>query len=183
VIPICLLAVLLTYILLHIITSQWRTPTFLLSAWCGGILIFGVAVSTLLMPWLDAAKSYRQPFTAMRAQLPLDSHCLSVHRVGESERGVLHYFMDQVPTRYDVTRATNAPRCAFVLAQGFQHDASVLNDIAYQRVLWTGARQGDKREQFWLLELRTDLNLPQNVASINKEMKPDYWQASRGKMP
>lgn len=182
-IAICVLAVLLTYILLHIITSQWRAPTFLLSAWCGGILIFGVAVSTLLMPWLDAAKSYRQPFTAMRAQLPSDAGCLSVHRVGESERGVLHYFMDQVPTRYDVTHATTAPRCPFVLAQGFQHDTSVLNDIAYQRVLWTGARQGDKREQFWLLDLRQDLNLPQNVASIKKEMKPDYWQASRGKMP
>jgi 4-amino-4-deoxy-L-arabinose transferase-like glycosyltransferase len=183
VIPICLLAIFLTYALLSIIITQWRTPTFLLSAWCGGILIFGVAVSTLLMPWLDAAKSYRQPFTAMRAQLPLDADCLSVHHVGESERGVLHYFMDQVPTRYDVTHAINALRCPFVLVQGFQHDSSVLNDIAYQRVLWTGARQGDKREQFWLLDLRNDLSVPQNIASINKEMKPDYWQASHGKMP
>jgi 4-amino-4-deoxy-L-arabinose transferase-like glycosyltransferase len=183
VIPICLLAIFLTYSLLSIIVTQWRTPTFLLSAWCGGILIFGVAVSMLLMPWLDAAKSYRQPFTAMRAHLPVDAKCLSVHHVGESERGVLHYFMDQVPTRHDVTHATNASRCPFVLAQGFQHDTSVLNDIAYERVLWTGARQGDKREQFWLLDLRTDLNLAQSIGSINKEVKPDYWQASRGKMP
>jgi hypothetical protein len=59
----------------------------------------------------------------------------------------------------------------------------VLNDIAYKHVLWTGARQGDKREQFWLLDLRNDLSVPRNIASINKEMKPDYWQASRGKMP
>jgi 4-amino-4-deoxy-L-arabinose transferase-like glycosyltransferase len=182
-IPICLLAVLFTYILLHIIITQWRTPTFLLSAWCGGILIFGVAVSTLLMPWLDAAKSYRQPFTAMRAQLPLDAKCLSVHRVGESERGVLHYFMDQVPSRYDVTHAASAEqRCPFVLAQGFQHDASVLDDIAYKRVLWIGARQGDKREQFWLLDLRTDLSRPESIASTNKDLKSQYQQAFQGKM-
>lgn len=183
-IPICLLAILLTWALVSIIAAQWLTPMFLISAWCGGILVFGVAVSTLLMPWLDAAKSYRQPFTAMRAHLPLGADCLSVYRVGESERGVLHYFMDQVPSRYDVAHAATAsPHCPFVLAQGFQHDASVLNNIAYKRVLWTGARQGDKREQFWLLDLRNDLSLPQNIASINKEMKPDYWQASRGKMP
>jgi 4-amino-4-deoxy-L-arabinose transferase-like glycosyltransferase len=183
VIPICLLAVLLTYILLHIITLQWRAPTFLLSAWCGGILIFGVAVSTLLMPWLDAAKSYRQPFTAMRAQLPSDADCLSVHRVGESERGVLHYFMDQVPSRHDITHsAITEQRCPFVLAQGFQHDASVLDDIVYKRVLWTGARQGDKREQFWLLDLRTDLPRPESIASTNKDLKSQYQHAFQGKM-
>jgi 4-amino-4-deoxy-L-arabinose transferase-like glycosyltransferase len=183
VIPICLLAVLLTYILLHIINSQWRAPTFLLSAWCGGILIFGVAISTLFMPWLDAAKSYRQPFTAMRAQLPLDADCLSVHRVGESERGVLHYFMDQVPSRHDTTHAAIAKqRCPFVLAQGFQHDASVLDDIVYKRVLWTGARRGDKREQFWLLDLRNDLPRPENIASTNKDLKSQYQQAFQGKM-
>ena len=88
------------------------------------------------------------------AQLPFGANCLSVHRVGESERGVLHYFMDQVPTRYERKQAaTSAHQCRFVLAQGFQHDANVLNDIAYRRVLWSGARQGDTREQFWLLDL------------------------------
>ncbi len=154
VIPTCLLALLLTYTVLFIVHAQWRTPTFLLSAWCGGILIFGTAVSMLLMPWLDAAKSYRQPFNEMRAKLPSDVSCISVHRVGESERGVLHYLMGQVPTRYDTTHATaGEKRCPFVLVQGLQHDNSMLNDIAYQRVLWTGARPGDKREQFWLLDL------------------------------
>jgi hypothetical protein len=183
-IPICLLAVLLTYILLHIITSQWRTPTFLLSAWCGGIMIFGVAVSTLLMPWLDAAKSYRQPFNAMRAKLPSAAACISVHRVGESERGVLHYLMGQVPTRYDTAHATTAQkRCPFVLVQGFQHDSSMLNDLAYQRVLWTGARPGDKREQFWLLDLGPDLRSAEHFAATDKDLKHQYRQAFQGKMP
>lgn len=182
-IPICLLAILLTYTLLSIIAAQWRTPAFLLSAWCGGILIFGVAVSALLMPWLDAAKSYRQPFTAMRAQLPLDANCLSVYRVGESERRVLHYLMDQIPSRYDPSHPTSAAqRCPFVLAQGFQHDARVLDNIAYQRVLWAGARQSDKREQFWLLDLRTDLPRPENIVSTNKDLKSQYQQTFQGKM-
>lgn len=182
-IPMCLLAILFTYVLLSIIAALWRTPNFLLCAWSGGILIFGVAVSALLMPWLDAAKSYRQPFTAMRAHLPIGANCLSVHRVGESERGVLHYLLDQVPTRYEAAHATPASGCPFVLAQGFQHDSSVLGDIAYARVLWTGARQGDKREQFWLLDLGNNVNLPEQIASTNKGIKPEYWRASRGKMP
>ncbi len=171
-VPMCLTAILVTYCLLWIIAAQWRTPTFLLSAWCGGILVFGVAVSMLLMPWLDAAKSYRQPFIAMHARLPHPASgvdCLSVYHVGESERGVLHYFMDQVPTRYEFARELNsAPQCPFVLAQGFQHDTSVLNDIAYKRVLWTGTRRGDTREQFWLLDLRIDVPAVENVALTNK---------------
>ena len=175
VVPICLLAMLLTYALLSIIAAQWRTAAFFLSAWVGGILLFGVAVSMLWMPWLDAAKSYRQPFAAMRAQLPFGANCLSVHRVGESERGVLHYFMGQVPTRYERKQAaTSAHQCPFVLAQGFQHDTNVLNDIAYRRVLWSGARQGDTREQFWLLDLGDRAEIRDRPLISQKGNSPPY---------
>jgi 4-amino-4-deoxy-L-arabinose transferase-like glycosyltransferase len=167
--PACILALALTYALVSIVAAQWRTPTFALASWCSGILIFGVAVSLLWMPWLDAAKSYREPFMAIRAHLPMDANCLSQHRVGESERGVLHYFLDVVPTRYG---AATEQHCPWVVVQGLREDSSALKDVPQHRVLWSGARPGDTREQFWLLDLRTDALVATQVAATNRGNKP-----------
>jgi 4-amino-4-deoxy-L-arabinose transferase-like glycosyltransferase len=147
------LATLLTSLLVAIVVVHRRTPSRLLTSWCAGILLFGVAASQLWMPWIDAAKSYREPFTQMRAHLPYDQYCLSRHAVGESERGLLHYFLGAIPTRY---QANAEAMCPFVLVQGFQHDASALHAFHNPRVLWRGARRGDQREQFWLLDLRNE---------------------------
>jgi 4-amino-4-deoxy-L-arabinose transferase-like glycosyltransferase len=167
--PICLLALTLTYALASIVAAQWRKPAFALASWSGGILVFGVAVSLLWMPWLDAAKSYREPFMAIRSHLPMDANCLSQHRVGESERGVLHYFLDVVPTRYG---AAAAQRCPWVVVQGLREDSNALKDVPQHRVLWSGARPGDTREQFWLLDLRTDVPVATQVAATNRGNKP-----------
>jgi hypothetical protein len=147
------LATLLTSLLVAIVVVHRRTPSRLLTSWCAGILLFGVAASQLWMPWIDAAKSYREPFTQMRAHLPYDQYCLSRHAVGESERGLLHYFLGAIPTRY---QANAEAMCPFVLVQGFQNDASALHAFHNPRVLWRGARRGDQREQFWLLDLRNE---------------------------
>jgi 4-amino-4-deoxy-L-arabinose transferase-like glycosyltransferase len=167
--PVCLLALALTYALVSIVATQWRTPTFALASWCSGILIFGVAVSLLWMPWLDAAKSYREPFMAIRAHLPMNANCLSQHRVGESERGVLHYFLGVVPTRYG---AASDQRCPWVVVQGLRENSSALKDVPQHRVLWSGARSGDTREQFWLLDLRTDVPVATQMAAANRNNKP-----------
>jgi 4-amino-4-deoxy-L-arabinose transferase-like glycosyltransferase len=153
-IPMLSLAVLLTYAIVAVMVTQWRTPMWALTSWCGGILTFSAAVTLLWMPWLDAAKSYRQPFTAMRAYLPIAADCLSRHRVGEGERAVLHYLTDVVPLRYASDSADSEQPCPFVVVQGLRQDAHALDDVAHERVLWTGARPGDLREQFWLLDLR-----------------------------
>lgn len=144
------LALALTFALLHFIFAHWRSCAFALSAWSGGMMLFGVAVTLLWMPWIDAAKSYRQPFTAMRLNLPVDADCLSYHRVGESERAVLHYVMRATPGRY---RPDEAAACPFVLVQGLRAEAGAIDSVPHRRVLWSGARPGDTREQFWLLEL------------------------------
>jgi 4-amino-4-deoxy-L-arabinose transferase-like glycosyltransferase len=161
-VPILLLALSLSYIVASASIRQWRTSEWVLTSWCGGMLLLGIAITLLWMPWLDAAKSYRQPFNEMRAHLPLTGNCLSQHRVGESERAVLHYLTDVVPTRYtppSTVLATNAQPCPFVIVQGLRQDARALDDVPHERVLWSGARPGDNREQFWLLDLRSNVEV------------------------
>jgi 4-amino-4-deoxy-L-arabinose transferase-like glycosyltransferase len=160
--PLLALALALTFALLHFAFAQWRSRMFALSAWSGGMMLFGVAVTLLWMPWIDAAKSYRQPFTAMRQHLPLNANCLSFHRVGESERAVLHYVMHAPPQRY---HAGAAATCPFVLVQGLQAEAGVIDEVPHRRVLWSGARPGDAREKFWLLELPREASADDRVAA------------------
>jgi 4-amino-4-deoxy-L-arabinose transferase-like glycosyltransferase len=160
--PLLALALALSFALLHFIGAQWRSRAFALSAWSGGMMLFGVAVTLLWMPWIDAAKSYRQPFTAMREFLPVEPGCLSYHRVGESERAVLHYVMRSTPSRY---RAHTMATCPFVLVQGLRAEAAVIDEVPHRRVLWRGARPGDEREQFWLLELPHNHLVDDRVAS------------------
>lgn len=44
----------------------------------------------LLLPWLDAARSYHQPFVQLRPLLAAPN-CLATDGLGESELGMLHY--------------------------------------------------------------------------------------------
>lgn len=151
----------LTFVLLHFVFAHWRSRAFALSAWSGGMMLFGVAVALLWMPWIDAAKSYRQPFNAMRLSLPVDADCLSYHRVGESERAVLHYLLRATPSRY----RPGATACPFVLVQGLRVEPAAIDEVPHQRVLWRGARPGDTREQFWLLELPQQNRADDRVAA------------------
>jgi 4-amino-4-deoxy-L-arabinose transferase-like glycosyltransferase len=160
--PVLALALALTFAVLHFVFAHWRSRAFALSAWSGGMMLFGVAVTLLWMPWIDAAKSYRQPFTAMRQHLPVQADCLSYHRVGESERAVLHYVTRVSPSRY---QAGTMASCPFVLVQGLRAKAAVIDEVPHRRVLWHGARPGDTREQFWLLELPHSNSTDDRVAT------------------
>ncbi|MBI4740758.1 MAG: glycosyltransferase family 39 protein, partial [Betaproteobacteria bacterium] len=61
------------------------------TAWVGGLALLMGVTFTLLLPWLDAAKSYRETFTALQHQLPRKPFCVSSSGLGESERAQLHY--------------------------------------------------------------------------------------------
>jgi len=103
-------------------------------------------VSTLWLPWLDNAKSYRGMFASMQRALPMDHGCLASRNLGEHERAMLEYVTGIVPLRREVRPDA---RCDFILLQDKAGDRRAPLQDGWQLV-WKGNRPGDNRERFSL---------------------------------
>jgi 4-amino-4-deoxy-L-arabinose transferase-like glycosyltransferase len=98
-------------------------------------------VATLWLPWLNYAKSYRSVFVAMQPHLPRTPGCVASIDLGESERGMLDYFLGIRTEHREVVAQT---RCPALLVEG---EAQL--DAGWTPV-WNGARPEDTHEHFRL---------------------------------
>ena len=118
-----------------------------LMTWVTGLTLCWALLATLWMPWINAAKSYRQVFYALSEVLPKNIGCLASTGLGESERAMLHYFIGINTQR---TEIIGDQGCAYLLIEGLaQYPPDEPTILAYT-LLWQGARQRDERERFWL---------------------------------
>lgn len=118
-----------------------------LGSWFTGTVITWGLLSTLWLPWIDAAKSYRSVFDAVRAALPARYECVAERGMGESELSMLSYFLGITATR--VKSDENAP-CDVLLINGVASAPPADVDTERWRAVWQGARPGDREERFWL---------------------------------
>ena len=117
-----------------------------LMMWCCGLtLAYGLA-ATLLLPWIDAARSYRSVFVAMTAQLPPSVNCLASIGVGESGRAMLRYATGL--SSRPVADGEAVP-CNALLVQTLDGAAPPVRPDQW-RAAWQGARPSDAREQMFL---------------------------------
>lgn len=69
-------------------------------AWAGGIgLVWGL-LGTLLMPWVDDARSYRPLFQAIKPALESAQICVATRGMGEGERALMHYETGVRPVKW-----------------------------------------------------------------------------------
>lgn len=61
-----------------------------ISTWAWGLALVWGTLFALLLPWLDAAKSYQATFRQVNALLPLQPNCISPRDLGDSERSLLY---------------------------------------------------------------------------------------------
>ncbi|MCA2998723.1 MAG: glycosyltransferase family 39 protein [Rhodocyclaceae bacterium] len=127
-----------------------RLPGRVLSGWTTGIVIGWTSSFTLLLPWIDLARSYQPTFEALAEALPKDVRCLATVELGESERGMIDYMLGITPERLEV-RPQSA--CNLVLWQS-RGAVPALYQSTQWELRWRGARPGETREQFWLFERR-----------------------------
>lgn len=123
-----------------------RSPQRPFVAWASGTTAFVGVLMTLMVAWVDNAKSYRGMIDSFAAALPVDRGCIASISLGESQRALLHYFAGITTLRYETAGA--AERCDLVLTQG-NKDGSGTMTSPWQ-LLWEGQRPGDHRERYRL---------------------------------
>ncbi len=115
--------------------------------WGAGItLLWGIA-TTISLPWIDAGKSYRSTFSSLQQALPSAYGCIAGENLGAAQRALLDYYAGIVTRRSD---AAAQSECDLLLVQG--HASQPYAVAPSWRMLWQGARPGEKSERFWLFQ-------------------------------
>ena len=126
------------------------------ASWCIGVAMLWVASFSLLLPWVDAARSYRAVFTDLRTMLA-PPNCLATSNLGESELTMLEYVTGIEATRLhegrsgsgDPSRVNPAARkCDWMLVLSKPATAVPEVDGEIWDHLWQGGRPADANERF-----------------------------------
>jgi 4-amino-4-deoxy-L-arabinose transferase-like glycosyltransferase len=115
-----------------------------------GITLFWVLFSTLWMPWVDNAKSYRSVYLAMQPHLPVQHGCIASQGLGESTRPMLEYYLGILTQRLELNPQA---QCDTLIIDGWPAQKPQLSSD--WQLLWQGARPGDDGEMFWLYVKRS----------------------------
>ncbi|HET9653521.1 MAG TPA: glycosyltransferase family 39 protein, partial [Usitatibacter sp.] len=139
-------AVALTAGFLALVAFRSRLPRPALTLWVGSVaLAWGLAM-TLLLPWFDASKSYREVFTEASRHLPPDTRCIVLYGLGESERAMVEYYM-HVPPR---SAGVREQECGAALWMGSVTTLHHYPDARMWKPVWSGNRPGELSERFEL---------------------------------
>ncbi|WP_244145411.1 ArnT family glycosyltransferase [Paraburkholderia mimosarum] len=121
-------------------TVKWRGAL----SWCAGAILAWGLVSTLLLPWLDYAKSYRSVFEELGAKMNTawnDGDCMASAGLGESEAPMLYYYTG---IEHRPSADTRNTECTWLIVESRRDN--VRAPAGEWRLFWSGARPGDTDE-------------------------------------
>ena len=131
----------------------WRErarPERLAVAWTATVaLAWGLSL-ILLLRYLDTSKSYRAMTGEIARALSPGYICVASRGLGEPQRALLHYFAGVTTYRAESERRRSD--CDVLLVQGFRERIAVPGEP--WRLIWEGARPGDRKELYRLYEKR-----------------------------
>lgn len=131
------------------VAGAWRGAM----SWSAGALVGWGLIGTLLLPWLDEAKSYRSVFDSLGVKLApawrMDDCMASLH-LGESEAPMLRYFTGIV---HQPVAQSTAHNCRWLIVQ--DSHAHARTPGMEWTLFWWGARHGDRNERLRVFQLET----------------------------
>lgn len=142
------IAAILTIGAVALLRKLWARPGRGLTSWVIGLTSTWALLTTLWMPWLDFAKSYRSVFASM--PIPTDVNCIASMNLGEGERAMLRYVTNYSPVRVEVSPIAE---CTVLLVQQEVALGDPAIDSTRWKEIWRGARPGATHERFSLFQL------------------------------
>ncbi|OCS47222.1 ArnT family glycosyltransferase [Ralstonia pickettii] len=122
-------------------------------SWAAGALVGWGLIGTLLLPWLDEAKSYRSVFDSLGVKLApawrMDDCMASLH-LGESEAPMLRYFTGIL---HQPVGQSTAHHCRWLIVQ--DSHAHARTPGMEWTLFWSGARHGDRNERLRVFQRET----------------------------
>ncbi|HMA32289.1 MAG TPA: glycosyltransferase family 39 protein [Casimicrobiaceae bacterium] len=127
-------------------------------AWAAGFAMLWVVTAALLLPWIDAARSYQGVFAQIGSRVANPGQCVGALNLGESELSMLEYVTGIEATRAylghsgDGNRADPNPavqRCDWLIALSSRR-LRAHPDAQRWRPVWTVSRPADRNERFTL---------------------------------
>lgn len=115
--------------------------------WTAGLALLWALLAFLLLPWIDAAKSYRTTLAAALDAAPSQFRCIDSIELGESERAMLHYYFAISAVQISTP---SAARCDLLLVEHGGAGRAIEPDPVQWKALWRGNRPGDVNERFAL---------------------------------
>jgi len=115
--------------------------------WTVGMTVSWMLVMTLWLPYVEASRSYQGMMQSLAKAIPPHAGCIASSGLGEPQRGLLYYFLNIRTQRMELGTRTH---CRLWLVQSRSQEAFVVP--SGWRLLWTGARAGDRSERFQLFE-------------------------------
>jgi 4-amino-4-deoxy-L-arabinose transferase-like glycosyltransferase len=137
---------------LWLIATSPRSPYRSLAHWSAGLSTLWLLLAMLWLPWLDYGKSYRSVAASLESQLPQsDSGCVAELDLGDTQRASFAYFSELklIPHRKPASAA-----CRWLLVQTTPRVPEA--PLAGWEKIWSGHRQGDRKELFLLYRRMTD---------------------------
>jgi 4-amino-4-deoxy-L-arabinose transferase-like glycosyltransferase len=138
--------------------GKWRGAL----SWCAGAMLAWGLVSTLLLPWLDYAKSYRSVFRELGAKTEIewnDGDCMASSGLGESEAPMLYYYTG---IEHQPATDTRTTACTWLIVES--HRGNIRAPAGQWRLFWSGARPGDTDEL-----LRVFVRTPDRTADTGND--------------
>jgi 4-amino-4-deoxy-L-arabinose transferase-like glycosyltransferase len=120
----------------------FRSVTF----WAAGITLLWALAMTLILPWIDYGKSYRQVAVALKKNIPAGTRCVESRGLDETQRAVFDYRVEVITRRVE---RYDDPGCPVLLVQARMGDSDNLGPG--WKFLWEGRRPRD-RERYRLYQ-------------------------------
>lgn len=115
-----------------------KIPYNALLQWSGGISVSFGLIMALLLPYIDASKSYRQTMIELAKHIPPSYRCIASFNLGEPQRALFSYFTGLNQIRLETH--PNASSCDVLIVQNKDWVPP-----GYQFV-WQGSRPFDSNE-------------------------------------
>ena len=159
------------------IAAAWVWALRLWAARAAGALLVGFAgltfmwgtFNTLLLPWMNDARSYRATFAAMQAEVPSPTRCLLTFGLGDSERAMVAFLTDLNPIIASSLHGPDVCRALLVLDKAA---ARVPAPSQPWVEVWQGGRPGDSNERFRLFirpaRVKTESSRPVGHADASR---------------